>query len=67
MWDYDIAFDNDSRIGDTKYKYMSDFAFDSKAWIKQLLNDEAFYQTVKKPVFPVEGGRLTTADTDCNR
>lgn len=58
MWDYDIAFDNDNRIGDTKYKYMLDKGWSSKVWINQLLNDETFYQTVKSRWFEVKKAGL---------
>ena len=58
MWDYDIAFDNDSRIGDTKYKYMRDKGWSSKVWINQLLNDETYFQTVRSRWFEVRKAGL---------
>ena len=47
MWDYDIAFNNDNRLGDETYKYMRDWAHDPKVWITRLFQDDGFYQSVK--------------------
>ena len=46
MWDYDIAFNNDNRLGDATEKLMSQHAHDPKTWIQQLLLDEWFRAAV---------------------
>lgn len=46
MWDYDIAFNNDNRLGDATEKLMSQHAHDPKTWIQQLLLDEWFQAAV---------------------
>ena len=46
MWDYDIAFNNDNRLGDATEKLMSQYAHDPKTWIQQLLLDEWFQAAV---------------------
>ena len=48
VWDYDIAFNNDNRIGDETYQYMVDHSFDVTRWFKQLINDPYFYLNVKQ-------------------
>ena len=42
MWDYDIAFNNDNRLGNATEKLMRNDAHDFKAWIQQLWKDEWF-------------------------
>ncbi|GAB6012518.1 CotH kinase family protein [Viscerimonas tarda] len=46
LWDFDIAFNNDSRLGDATYKLMRDHAHDPKTWIKQLWKDPWFKRAV---------------------
>ncbi|MDD3078596.1 MAG: CotH kinase family protein [Paludibacter sp.] len=46
MWDYDIAFNNDDRLGDATKNLMSNVAHDPKTWIKQFLSDEWFVKAV---------------------
>lgn len=36
LWDYDIAFNNDNRLGDATYKLMRTAAHNPKAWINRL-------------------------------
>ena len=44
LWDYDIAFNNDERLGDATYKRMSDNGHfvEYRVWIKRLLLDPNF-------------------------
>ncbi|HET7733019.1 MAG TPA: CotH kinase family protein, partial [Paludibacter sp.] len=48
MWDYDIAFNNDSRLGDATQKLMRQTAFSPRTWIERLWLDEWFRQAVWK-------------------
>lgn len=42
MWDYDIAFNNDNRLGNATKKTMREDAHNPKTWIQQLWKDEWF-------------------------
>lgn len=46
MWDYDIAFNNDNRLGDAVDKLMRNHAHEPRTWITQLYQDEWFQQAV---------------------
>ncbi|MDD3323032.1 MAG: CotH kinase family protein [Paludibacter sp.] len=46
MWDYDIAFNNDSRLGDATLKLMRQNAFNPKTWIEQMWLDPWFQKAV---------------------
>jgi len=46
MWDYDIAFNNDSRLGDATLKLMRQNAFNPRTWIEQIWLDEWFQKAV---------------------
>lgn len=46
LWDYDIAFNNDSRLGDATRKLMSQAAHNNRTWINQFLLDEWFQDAV---------------------
>ena len=46
LWDYDIAFNNDMRLGDAVNSLMREVAWDPKAWINQLWLDEWFRKAV---------------------
>jgi hypothetical protein len=47
IWDFDIAINNDDRLGDNTNKLMVDAGFDRKKWIKRLMEDPSFRQKVK--------------------
>ena len=47
LWDFDIAFNNDSRLGDATTKYMRTYAHDPKTWIKRWWEDPGFVSAVK--------------------
>jgi hypothetical protein len=46
LWDFDIAFNNDGRLGDATYKLMRDYAHDPKTWIKQIWKADWFKRAV---------------------
>jgi len=46
MWDYDIAFNNDYRLGEATEKMMRDHAHHPRTWIQQLWKDEWFRNAV---------------------
>lgn len=48
LWDYDIAFNNDSRIGDATFKRMSSDANEPKLWIQRMLQDPHFKTALSK-------------------
>ena len=48
LWDYDIAFNNDRRLGDAVEKRMSDAAHNPRTWIQRFLQDEWFVSAVWK-------------------
>jgi spore coat protein CotH len=47
VWDFDIAANNDDRLGNAVNKLMLDAAHDPKAWISRLMEDESFRKAVK--------------------
>lgn len=46
MWDYDIAFNNDDRLGNAVRKLMRNHAHNPRTWIEQIYRDEWFQQAV---------------------
>lgn len=46
MWDYDIAFNNDNRLGDATLKLMRQNAFIPRTWIEQMWLDPWFQKAV---------------------
>lgn len=42
LWDFDIAFNNDNRLGDATRKLMRDAAHNPRTWITQLWKDDTF-------------------------
>ena len=64
MWDYDIAFDNDYRLGETKYKYMYDWAFGprdprgKRTWYSRITDDDYFYRGLRRSFFEVKKAGL---------
>lgn len=47
VWDFDIAFNNDNRLGDARQKLMFIHGHIYKEWITRWLEDPAFKKTVK--------------------
>jgi len=49
LWDYDIAFNNDDRLGDATFKRMSDHGhfIERRVWIAKMLEDENFKTALK--------------------
>jgi len=58
MWDYDIAFNNDNRLGDATEKLMSQAAFSPRTWIEQLLTDKWFQAAVWRRWQEIESNNL---------
>jgi hypothetical protein len=48
LWDFDIAFNNDDRLGDAVNKLMRNSAHEPKMWIRQFWQDPWFRQAVHK-------------------
>jgi hypothetical protein len=48
LWDFDIAFNNDDRLGDAVNKLMRNNAHEPKMWIKQFWQDPWFRQAVHR-------------------
>lgn len=48
MWDYDIAFNNDNRLGDATRKLMRNYAHNPRTWIERMWQDEWFQQAVNE-------------------
>lgn len=46
LWDFDIAFNNDSRLGDATNKLMRTYAHDPKTWIAKWCSDAGFMSSV---------------------
>lgn len=46
LWDFDIAFNNDNRLGDAARKLMRDHGFDPKTWIQRMWQDQWFRTAV---------------------
>lgn len=48
MWDYDIAFNNDNRLGNAILKLMRDHAHEPRVWIRRMWQDAKFRENVNK-------------------
>ncbi|CAG5002988.1 hypothetical protein DYBT9275_03020 [Dyadobacter sp. CECT 9275] len=47
LWDFDISFNNDTRIGSSTYRRMSDVAHENKTYIRQYLEDDQFFLALR--------------------
>ncbi|MFA5045002.1 MAG: CotH kinase family protein [Paludibacter sp.] len=47
LWDYDIAFNNDNRLGDATLKLMRENAHAPRTWIERIWQDEWFQTAVR--------------------
>ena len=47
LWDFDIAFNNDDRLGNATQKLMRTYAHDPKTWIARWWQDAGFVANVK--------------------
>ncbi len=47
LWDFDIAFNNDDRLGDATQKLMRTYAHDPRTWIARWWQDAGFQANVK--------------------
>jgi len=61
MWDYDIAFNNDNRLGDATNKRMSTYANDPKIWIKRMLEDSNFKAALAKRWKELRGANIKSS------
>ena len=48
FWDFDIAFNNDNRLGDAVNKLMCEYAHNPRTWIDRFWQDEWFQQAVQR-------------------
>lgn len=64
LWDFDIAFNNDYRIGDATEKYMRESACEPKTWIKRWWEDESLHEAVKVRWREIVAGGLRSFMTD---
>lgn len=48
LWDFDIAFNNDNRLGDATRKLMREHAHEPKTWIQQMWKDAWFRGAVDR-------------------
>ena len=58
LWDFDIAFDNDNRLGDDSQKLMRNVAWDPKIWINQFATDPWFLKKVYARFLEVKASGL---------
>ncbi len=47
VWDFDLGFNNDKRLGDSEKKLMLTEAHEPRAWMNQLMNDPEFKKLVR--------------------
>ena len=47
VWDFDIGFNNDKRLGDSEKKLMLTEAHEPRVWMNQLMNDPEFKKSVR--------------------
>ncbi|MEO5888648.1 MAG: CotH kinase family protein [Ferruginibacter sp.] len=63
VWDFDVAANNDERLGDAVNKLMLDAAHEPKQWINRLMEDKAFRNKVQyrwNQIKVTQLGSLTT-------
>ena len=60
VWDFDIAANNDTRIGDSVNKLMLDAAHQPKQWINRLMLDRVFRNKVRKRWNEIYNDKLNT-------
>ncbi|GAA4299842.1 CotH kinase family protein [Compostibacter hankyongensis] len=56
VWDFDLACNNDQRLGDAVHKMMIDAGHEPRTWINRLMEDKGFRQAVR--------GRWNAVKTD---
>ncbi len=62
VWDFDIAFNNDNRLGDARLKLMADAAHQPRQWVNRLREDPGFRKAVKER-WNLKKGELRTLVT----
>jgi len=63
MWDFDIAFNNDDRLGDATRKLMRSSAHNPRTWIEQLWKDEWFRKAVESRWLEIRTGLYEKLET----
>lgn len=58
VWDLDIAFSNDRRIGNTENRLMLSVGFEPKMWINRLMQDKTFKSKVRTRWNEIKAGKL---------
>lgn len=59
VWDFDIAANNDERIGDAVNRLMTDAAHEPKLWINRLMEDKTFRNKVRERWNAIKGSIST--------
>lgn len=60
VWDFDLAFNNDSRLGDAIHKSMIDASHDPRVWIQRIATDPVFKQAVRERWAEVSDTQLSS-------
>lgn len=60
VWDFDLAFNNDNRLGDAVHKSMIEDAHDPKMWIRRIAEDPAFRQAVRERWNEVKSAQMAS-------
>ncbi len=63
LWDYDIAFNNDDRLGDATRKLMRTSAHNPRTWIEQFWKDDWFQQAVERRWLELRTGLYEKLET----
>lgn len=58
LWDYDIAFNNDDRLGDATEKRMSEYAHNPRTWVLRFLEDDWFQSALWRRWSELVSGNL---------
>lgn len=66
LWDYDIAYGNDTRKGDTSKQMMTDVGYgQTRTWVNQMWNDPWFAKKVNARYKELVDGGLEEAMLEC--
>jgi hypothetical protein len=60
VWDFDLAGNNDRRLGDAVNKMMRDAAHEPKAWINRLMEDATFRLAIRQRWNSVKADKIKT-------
>jgi len=62
VWDFDLAFNSDKRLGDSEKKLMLENAHEPRAWMNKLKDDPEFKKLVRSRWNAVKGNIQTLPD-----